>query len=509
MPSEIVGRERELASVQAFVGRPPDGAAGLVLDGEAGIGKSTLWLEGVAAARERGLVVLSSRPAEAERGLEHVGLGDLFEEVLADVAPLLSMPRRRALEVALLHEEAADEPVDHRALGVAVRDVLHVLGDRGPVLLAIDDVQWLDAPSASALAFALRRLAASPVLLLLARRLADGIEPSAVERALGAERVELLTVGPLSVGALHRLLHDRLGRTFARQTLLRIHERSGGNPFFAQELAGALDVDVDPLEPLAIPATLNELVRARLAGLSATTRDALALAAALGTPSMALLEQAGVAADALAPAVAAHVIERENGRIRFTHPLLASVLYGDLGAQRQQIHARLAEIVDDPLLRAAHLALSCDAPDAAIAAALDDAVALAAERGALATAAELAEQAMRLTPSNAREERHRRALAAARAHRAAGEWTRARRSRTISLRRRRSGRCGRKRSSCSPTSRGSTGRRHCSRTPCARRPRGRHCRQPSTASSRGRRASRTDSCAHSTTRGRRSGLPTN
>ena len=211
--------------------------------------------------------MLSSRPAEAERALAHVGLGDLFEEVLADVAPLLSMPRRRALEVALLHEEAADEPVDHRALGVAVRDVLHVLGERGPVLLAIDDVQWLDAPSASALAFALRRLAASPVLLLLARRLADGIEPSAVERALGAERVELLTVGPLSVGALHRLLHDRLGRTFARQTLLRIHERSGGNPFFAQELAGALDVDVDPLEPLAVPATLNELVRARLAGL--------------------------------------------------------------------------------------------------------------------------------------------------------------------------------------------------------------------------------------------------
>jgi DNA-binding CsgD family transcriptional regulator len=425
MSFEIVGRERHLATVHAFVGRAPAEAAGLVLEGEAGIGKSTLWLDGVAAARERPLLVLSSRPAEAERGLAHVGLGDLFEGTLADVAPLLSIPRRRALEVALLHEEASDEPVDLRTLGVAVRDVLHVLGERSPVLLAIDDVQWLDASSSSALAFALRRLAGSPVLLLLARRLAHDIDPSELERALGPGRLQRLPVGPLSVGALHRLLLDRLGKSFARQTLLRIHERSGGNPFFALELARALGEDVDPLEPLPVPETLDELLRARLEGLPARTREALALASALGTPSKSLLERAGVAADALEPAVAAHVIERENGRIRFSHPLLASVLYGDLGGRRQQVHARLAEIVDDPLLRASHLALSCDRPDEAVAAALDDVVTLAAERGALATAAELAEQAMRLTPSTAREERHRRALAAARAHRAAGEWTRA------------------------------------------------------------------------------------
>ena len=183
-------------------------------------------------------------------------------------------------------------------------------------------------------------------------------EPSGLEQALGAERVERLPVGPLSVGALHRLLRDRLGRPFARQTLLRIHERSGGNPFFALELARVLDVDVDPLEPLPVPETLDELVRARLAGLPAATRDALALASALGTPSESLLERAGVAADALAPAVAAHVIERENGTIRFTHPLLSSVLYRDLGERRRSVHRRIAGIVDDPLLRARHLALS-------------------------------------------------------------------------------------------------------------------------------------------------------
>ena len=133
---------------------------------------------------------------------------------------------------------------------------------------------------------------------------------------------EQLPVRPLSVGALHQFLRDRLGRPFARQTLLRIHERSGGNPFFALELGRVLDADVDPVAPLPVPETLEALVRGRISGLPASTREALALASALGTPSASLLERAGVPADALEPALAAHVIERENGTIRFTHPLL-------------------------------------------------------------------------------------------------------------------------------------------------------------------------------------------
>src|SRR4030095_7069564 len=103
-----------------------------------------------------------SRPAEAERGLTHVGLGDLFEDALADVAPLLSTPRRRALEVALPREEAADDRVDHRALGVAVRDVLHLLSEGKPMLVAVDDVQWLHPSSPRALPFALPTLPARP-----------------------------------------------------------------------------------------------------------------------------------------------------------------------------------------------------------------------------------------------------------------------------------------------------------------------------------------------------------
>ena len=427
MPFEIVGREEDRASVEAFVGRAEGGAAALVLEGEAGIGKSTLWLAGVEFARSRGLRVLLSRPAEAESGLAHVGLGDLFEDALADVAPLISTPRRRALEIALLREEAANDPVDHRAIGVAVRDVLHVLSEREPILLAVDDVQWLDASSSSALAFALRRLAASPVLVLLARRLVAGVEPSGVGAGAGcgARRARCRLDRSASARSIGCCTTVSGGRSPARRC-----SASTSCPAVTRSLRWSWHAfsrwTSTRSSRSRFRRRLDELVRARLAGLPAVTRDALALAAALGTPSESLLERAGVAADALAPAAAAHVIERENGTIRFTHPLLSSVLYLDLGDERRSVHRRIARIVEDPLLRARHLALSSDAPDAAAAAVLEDAATLAAERGASAVAAELAEQAVRLTPPAARDERRRRALAAARAHRAAGEWTRAR-----------------------------------------------------------------------------------
>ncbi len=426
MVFEIVGREQELESVREFLARTEPGPAALVLEGSAGIGKSTIWLDGVEQARELGFRVLESRPAEAEQSLAHVGLGDLFEEVLDEVLPALSPPRRRALEVALLIEGAAQEAVDPRALGTATRSAIQLLAERGPLLLAIDDVQWLDASSSFALAFALRRPGSGRVLLLLAHRSDPSADPTAFERALGAESAERLTVGPLSVGGLHRLLRDRLRRPFARQTLLRIHERSGGNPFFALELARVVDADGDPAAPLVVPGTLDELLRARISGLPGPTREALALASALGTVPKPLLERAGVAREAFDPAVAAEVVELDGQTIRFTHPLFSSILYRDLGAARLEVHARIARIVDDPLLRASHLALSMDTPDAGVARELDSAALLAVDRGASAAAAELAEQALRLTPPAAGEDRQRRALAAARAHHAAGEWTRAR-----------------------------------------------------------------------------------
>ena len=426
MVFEVVSREEELASLRAFISDVHEGSAALVLEGEAGIGKSTLWLAGVEHARERGMRVLASRPAEPERGLAHAGLSDLFDGVLDDVLPALSNPRRRALEVALLMEDASGDPVDRRAVAVAVRSALEILSEREAILIAVDDVQWLDQSSSSALAYALRRLTGCHVQLLLARRLVAGGQLSDLEQALDAERVELISVGPLSVGALHRLLRDRIGGPFARQTLLRIHELSGGNPFFALQLARVGDSDRDPLRPLAVPKGLDELVRARIAELPPSTCEALALASALGTATEPVLEAAGASTEALAAAFDAHVIERENGTIRFTHPLLSSVLYADLGEGRTAIHGRIAEAVEDPLQHARHLALSREEPDAEVAGVLDTASQLAADRGASAVAAELAEHALRLTPRDDRARRDLRALAAARAHHAAGEWTRAR-----------------------------------------------------------------------------------
>jgi DNA-binding CsgD family transcriptional regulator len=426
MSGHVVGREEELGSIYVFLDQTADGPAALVLEGEAGIGKSTLWVAGVEAARERGLRVLLSRPAEAERGLAHTGLGDLFENVLERVLPALSAPRRRALEVALLVEDAAHGS-DPRTLGVAVRTALDVLTADGPVVLAIDDVQWLDRSSASALAFALRRLHQQSILLLLARRLSEEAAPSELERAIEADRVQRLPVGSLSLGAIHRLLWARLGRTFSRPTLLRVHEVSGGNPFYALELARVLSADVDPMQPLRVPETLEGLVRARLDGLPPTTRRALLLASAVGRPSAGLIADAGVTEDALEPALTACVIERADGTIRFTHPLLASVVYQGVSAdERRRAHGVVAQIVDDPTLRARHLALSTESPDAEIAAALEDAAALARIRGVPTAAAELGEHALRLTPSGARDDGHRRAVAAARAHLAAGEGARAR-----------------------------------------------------------------------------------
>jgi DNA-binding CsgD family transcriptional regulator len=426
MSGEIVGRDGELSSLYAVLDRAAAGPAALLLEGEAGIGKSTLWRAGVDAARARGFRVLLAQPAEVERGLAYAGLGDLFENSLESVLPALSPPRRRALEVALLVEDAADGS-DPRTLGVAVRSALDVLTAQAPLVLAVDDVQWLDPSSASALAFALRRMREQPILLLLACRLGEGAEPSELERAIEGDRVERLSIGSLSLGATHRVLQARLRRTFSRPTLLRVHEVSGGNPFYALELALVLSADVDPMEPLHVPATLEGLVRARLDGLPPATRQCLLLASALGRPSAALIADVGVTEDVLEPAFAGHVIERADGTIRFTHPLLASVVYQGVSAdERRRVHGLVAQIVDDPIVRARHLALSTERPDTEIAAALEDATALASNRGASIAAAELGEHALRLTPSDARDDRHRRAIGATRAHLEAGEGRRAR-----------------------------------------------------------------------------------
>jgi DNA-binding CsgD family transcriptional regulator len=419
MAAQIAGRNEELAAVRAFVGGTDSGFAALVLDGEAGIGKSTLWLAGEEEARERGLRVLTSRPAEAESGLAFAGLGDLFDGVLDEVRAELAPPRRRALELALLLADAPDEAVDARALGVAVRNVLELLSEATPVILAVDDVQWLDPSTARVLSFVLRRLDDEDVRLLLARR--SGHPESPLEAALEGGRVQRLHVGPISLGALQVLLRQRIGRSFSRPTLLRLHDVSGGNPFYALELARAAADD-----RVLVPETLGRLVEARLQGLPASTRDALLLAAAHGHATPQLLAAAGHGEEVLAPALAASVAEERDGVIRFTHPLLVSTLYQGVSAgERRRAHALLTKLVEEPIERARHLGLSAETPATEVAQALEDAAALARGRGAPLAAAELHEHAVRLTPADDAGGLQRRTLAAADAFLAAGDTRRA------------------------------------------------------------------------------------
>ena len=156
----VVGRERELAIAREVVGGLEDGPRALVIEGDAGIGKTAIWRAAVACAR-RALVCVAD---EAEARLSFTGLADLLTNVADEVLPALPPPQREALEVALVRRRGSSgRPLDPRAAGVALWAALIALTSEGPVVVAVDDVQWLDAATAGALSFALRRLHGRPV----------------------------------------------------------------------------------------------------------------------------------------------------------------------------------------------------------------------------------------------------------------------------------------------------------------------------------------------------------
>lgn len=414
----LVGREEELEALDALL-RADALPASLLVAGEAGIGKTSLCLAAVELARERGFETLAARPAEAEAELSFASVGDLLGPVLDRVLGELPAPQARALRVALLVEEGEAAP-DARALGVAFLGALRVLSRDQPVLLAVDDVQWLDSSSAAVLSFVGRRLATEPIALVLARRAGHGDD---VVPAL--DHVTRLDVCGLSVGAVHRLLRERLELALPRPALRRLHELSAGNPFYALELGRAFAAGALRLERgESLPPTLDVLVGHRVAALPAETRDALAAAAALARPLMSLVGQQRV----LGPAVDAGVVTLAGDEIRFAHPLLASAALSAVAPEeRRVLHARLAARVADPEERARHRALAADAPDDAVAAELEAAANGARRRGGAATAAELAERAVALT-ATVGEARERRTLLVARARLEAGDAGGARRT---------------------------------------------------------------------------------
>jgi DNA-binding CsgD family transcriptional regulator len=414
--SEIVGRERERALLRAFV-ESQERPAACVIQGEAGIGKTVLWDEAVARARARSDHVLSCRAYEAESTLAFSGLADLLADVATAILPRLPPPQRRALAVALLLESPAGAPLDERAIGAALLASLQRLAAEGGVVVAVDDVQWLDQASASALAYAARRLGDAQVALLLAWR-TSGEEPLPLElpRVFPDRRLSRLVVGPLSLGALHRVLRGRLDVSLPRPLLRRIHEASGGNPFYALELVRVLGERGDrirPGQPLPIPATLQELVRDRIATQTTAVRETLAAVALLASPSVAVVEAALGSSAAIDEAIEAGLLRLDGSRLELTHPLLGPGALAAVGPQRRRaMHRRLAIVVEDPEARARHLAAAADGPSPEVAQALEDAARTAEARGATDAAADLAELALDMTPIEAEPELVRRQLAA-------------------------------------------------------------------------------------------------
>ncbi len=408
-PAEVVGRSAEIERVEAFATARFSPRA-LVFDGGPGIGKSTLWEAGVGIARERGVRVVSAAPSGAEAQLSFAALIDLCEGLDLESLPA---PQRSALEVALLRREPAKAPPYPHAIGLAMRNVLAA---HAPVLVAIDDVQWLDPPSAEALAFAARRLEDEPVGFLLARRTGSA---SVLEEALQPERVD---VGPLAVGAMRRLLDSRLDLRVPAPLLRRIVDTTLGNPLFALEVGRVLAERGLPSadEDLPVPAAVEDMLGTRVAGLPAATRRLLLAVALSAGLHIDELEAIGTAA-AVEDALDADVLRVVHDRVDAAHPLLAAAaLARARPTQRRALHAALAAVAREPERRALHLALGTQEPDAALAAEVAAAAARAAARGARREAVALAEQALRLTPADD-EQRSERVLTLAEFCENAGE----------------------------------------------------------------------------------------
>jgi DNA-binding NarL/FixJ family response regulator len=427
MAFELIGRREEVQALDGFLGAVPAGGHALLLEGDAGIGKTALWHEGNRLAREHGLRVLTSRSAHSETQIAFATVGDLFAPVVEQAMPQLTPIQRRALETALLMREPDGPPPEVRLLALALLSVVRTLTRDGPLLLGLDDVQWIDPSSAEVLRFMLRRLEGEPVGVLATVRGRPIEVPLELDRAFAA--FQRVAVEPLSAGAIHRLLWGRLALNLARPELMRVHEIAGGNPFFALELGRAIArgaVRVDSAD-VALPESLSALVTERLRVLPARVGNTLVAVAALAAPSVTLLEPLGAAVvDDIELAESQGVVELDGDRIHFTHPLLAPASYAAMPLhRRRRLHRRLAELDLDLEERARHLAIATTRPDEGIAAALDAAATHAAARGAALVAAELAERALALTPVEAVENVNERRITAAQHWLSAGDAKRA------------------------------------------------------------------------------------
>ncbi|KOX13292.1 LuxR family transcriptional regulator [Saccharothrix sp. NRRL B-16348] len=425
----LLGRDAELKALTELVDGPV-GRGGVLLRGEAGIGKSALVAEAVAAASIAGLRVLRTTGSEVERDLPYAGLHQLLYPVRAGVDALPG-PQRDALRTALGLADG-DEPGAY-LVGLAALTVLTEAAADRPLLVVAEDVHWLDRATLDVLAFVARRIESEPVVLLATLR--DGERSPLPDAGLTP-----MAVGRLSDEAAAAFL-DAVAPGLAPAARERVLAQAAGNPLALAELPAVAD-GLDPVLPLTD--RLERAFTARVAALPAATRTALLVAAVnqsdlvsemleatgllldtaagsdaemreasgLGAEAAAeseisgpgLLEGAAVGADVLAPAVEPRLIEVAGTTLTFRHPLIRSAVAAAVTfAERRRAHLALAEtLVADPDRRAWHRAAATSGTDEDVATELERTADRARRRGGLAAAIAALEQAARLSGSKDR-----------------------------------------------------------------------------------------------------------
>jgi DNA-binding NarL/FixJ family response regulator len=405
-----------MAGVDRFLELLPGGPAALVLEGDPGIGKTSVWRAAIDAARRRSYRVLVCRASASEGALSFLGLGDLLDSVSSEALEDLPEPQRVALELALLRSSGEGSP-DRVSLARGTLGVLRASTSETPTVLAIDDVHWLDRPSADVLRFVAHRLTDECLGLLVSAR-DSGASSLELDQAFPGDRLDRLRLEPLTFEELEEVLrlHMPVSSSFTPPTWSALYRTSQGNPFFAIQLAEALERrgERSPGQQLPIPETLAEAVRERLTALSPGARTALLPIAALAQPTLTLVRSGAADADGVEEALTTGVLQLDGQRLRFAHPLLASYVYGDVSEdERRAVHASLASLVTDPEERALHLGRGIVDADESVAATLERGADQAAGSGHPEIAAELAEHSVRLTPTKCADDRSRRVCKAA------------------------------------------------------------------------------------------------
>lgn len=395
---ELLGREQERSDIDRTLAMARGGtSATLALVGEPGIGKTAL-LE-YAAQQAQGMRVLRARGVESEAQIPFASLLELLRPALAQLGQIPE-PQAAALEGALaLRPGMAQERF---AVGAATLSLLAAHAEQGPAAVLIDDAQWIDESSAQALLFAVRRLVADPIAVLIAVR---EDEPSALDGADLPQR----RIGGLTRADTALLLPD-----VAPEVAERLHGATAGNPLALLELAAAADDLALAPEgaPLVVSAGISRAFLRRVDTLDDAGRRALVLAATSDSGDLALLERAAAQLDidlaALGGAERAGLVRLGAGEVDFRHPLARSAIYAQAAAgERRDAHRALAAVLPDRDgdRRAWHLAAAAAGTDDVASAALEQTGARGRDRSAYATAGAAFDRAGRLSADGERRAR--------------------------------------------------------------------------------------------------------